>query len=128
MNRRQVGGTVLATLATGVIALAVAKVVQDRRRGIDPSPEDLMWIRELMDRLRAAENGDETVRASILSGAYRDLRSRANTITSKQLRRRLNWVIKQDPEQVDEMLIDLERLLEALEEAVERRSIGKDEA
>jgi len=123
MNRRRVGGTALATLATGVVVLAVAKIVQDRRLGIDPSDEELKWIRELLGRLKAAEDGDLTGRSTILSTAYRDLQNKSNVITSKQLRRRLNRLIRADPTLLDETLIDLERLMEELEAAVERRSI-----
>jgi hypothetical protein len=123
MNRRQVGGTVLATVATGVVALAVAKIVQNRRLGVDPSDEELKWIRELLGRLKDAEGISSTGQSAILSEAYRGLRAKSNVITSKQLRRRLNRLLKVDPTLLDETLIDLERLLEDLEAAVERRSM-----
>lgn len=118
MNRRRVSGTVLATVATGAIAFGVVRIIQSKRQGIEPSIEDLEWVRELRDRLLEAEQDDPTVRAEILAAAYRDLRSNNNIIASKQLRRRLGRVIAPDDELADEKMVDLERLLEKLEEAV----------
>jgi hypothetical protein len=125
MGYRKVGGTVLATLATGAVVLAVVKVVEQKRMGIESTPDDLTWIRELRDQLRAAEKDDLSEKSAVLARAYRDLVTADNAISSRKLRRQLNKLLTHDPSLTDEILIGVESLLGRLEEAVERRTAGK---